>query len=105
MKPVKRSPGPGRPAGGRPSEEVRETARSYLWGEVKDAAGHAVTSTIETPEGYRLTAVSAVTIVERVLAGKVPPGAWTPSKAFGADFVAELPGVFVGEIRPAGVIA
>ncbi|HTG32851.1 MAG TPA: saccharopine dehydrogenase NADP-binding domain-containing protein [Thermoanaerobaculia bacterium] len=88
-----------------PSEELRETGRVFLWGEAKDAAGHAVTSTIETPEAYRLTAVSAVESVERVLAGKVPPGAWTPSKAFGADFIAELPGVFVGEIRPAGVIS
>jgi short subunit dehydrogenase-like uncharacterized protein len=88
-----------------PSEELRETGRVFLWGEAKDAAGHAVTSTIETPEAYRLTAVSAVAGVERVLAGRVPPGAWTPSKAFGADFIAELPGVFVGEVSPAALIA
>ena len=30
-----------------------------------------------------------------VLAGEVGPGAWTPSRAFGADFVASLPGVSV----------
>ncbi len=82
-----------------PSEEVRETARVYLWGEAKDAAGRAVTSTVETPEGYRFTAVSAVESVIRVLAGRVQPGAWTPSKAFGADFVTELPGVVAGEVR------
>jgi short subunit dehydrogenase-like uncharacterized protein len=82
-----------------PSEEVRETARVYLWGEAKDAAGRAVTSTVETPEGYRFTAVSAVESVVRVLAGRVQPGAWTPSKAFGADFVTELPGVVAGEVR------
>lgn len=84
-----------------PSEEIRETTRVYLWGEAKDAAGRAVTSTLETPESYRFTAISAVESVERLLDGKVPPGAWTPSKAFGADFVGELPGVFVGEVRPA----
>jgi len=82
-----------------PSEEIRETARVYLWGEAKDAAGRAVTSTIETPEGYRFTAVSAVESVIRVLAGRVQPGAWTPSKAFGPDFVTELPGVVAGEVR------
>jgi short subunit dehydrogenase-like uncharacterized protein len=83
-----------------PSEEVRETARVYLWGEAKDAAGRKVTSTLETPEGYRFTALSAVESVIRVLAGRVQPGAWTPSKAFGADFVTELPGVVASEVRP-----
>ncbi len=82
-----------------PSEQMRETGRVYLWGEAKDAAGRAVTSTIETPEGYHFTAVSAVESVIRVLAGRVQPGAWTPSKAFGADFVTELPGVVAGEVR------
>ncbi|HEY0514839.1 MAG TPA: saccharopine dehydrogenase NADP-binding domain-containing protein [Thermoanaerobaculia bacterium] len=84
-----------------PSAELRETGRVHLWGEAKNAAGQTVTSTLETPEGYRFTAIAAVESVERVLAGKVPPGAWTPSKAFGADFVTELPGVVAGEVRPA----
>jgi short subunit dehydrogenase-like uncharacterized protein len=82
-----------------PSEQMRETGRVYLWGEAKDAAGRTVTSTIETPEGYHFTAVSAVESVVRLLAGRVQPGAWTPSKAFGADFVTELPGVVAGEVR------
>jgi short subunit dehydrogenase-like uncharacterized protein len=82
-----------------PSEQMRETGRVYLWGEAKDAAGRKVTSTIETPEGYRFTAVAAVESVVRVLAGRVQPGAWTPSKAFGADFVTELPEVVAGEVR------
>jgi short subunit dehydrogenase-like uncharacterized protein len=82
-----------------PTPEQRETARVYLWGEARNAAGRTATATLETPEGYRFTAVSAVTSVERVLAGKVQPGAWTPSRAFGADFVTELPGVVAGEVR------
>jgi short subunit dehydrogenase-like uncharacterized protein len=80
-----------------PSEEVRRTARVYLWGEVKDVAGRAVTATLETPESYQFTAVAAVESAERAAQGKVPPGAWTPSKAFGADFVTELPGVVASE--------
>jgi len=84
-----------------PSERVRETARIHLWGEVRNAAGRAVTATLETPEGYRFTAVSAVASVERLLQGTVPPGAWTPSRAFGADFVEGIPGVVVGELRRA----
>jgi short subunit dehydrogenase-like uncharacterized protein len=90
----KREPGPG--------PEAREKGRTYLWGEVRDAAGATVTATLETPEAYAFTAVSAVSAVERVLAGKVPAGAWTPSRALGADFVAGLPGVVVGEVRKAG---
>jgi len=82
-----------------PSAELRETARVQLWGEVKNAAGRTVTATLETPEGYRFTALSAVECVVRLLAGQVPPGAWTPSKAFGADFVTELAGVVAGEVR------
>jgi len=83
-----------------PSAELRETGRVHLWGEVKNPAGKTVAATLETPEAYRFTALAAVESVERVLAGKVPPGAWTPSKAFGADFVTELPGVVAGEVGP-----
>jgi short subunit dehydrogenase-like uncharacterized protein len=78
-----------------PSAEERATARVYLWGEARDAAGKRIEARLSTPEGYRLTAASAVSAVEKVLAGAVPPGAWTPSKAFGAGFVGELEGVSV----------
>jgi short subunit dehydrogenase-like uncharacterized protein len=84
-----------------PSQEVRETARVYLWGEVKNAAGARVTATLETPEAYQLTAVSAVECARRAAAGEVPAGAWTPSKAFGAGFAGGLPGVVVGATAPA----
>src|SRR5262249_28303065 len=82
-----------------PSAEVLEKSRTYLWGEVKNAAGATFTATLETPQGYRLTALSAVEAAHRAAAGQVAPGAWTPSKAFGADFVTELPGVVAGEPR------
>jgi short subunit dehydrogenase-like uncharacterized protein len=93
----RRDPGPG--------PEARAKGRTYLWGEVRDAAGATATATLETPEAYAFTAVSAVSAVERVLAGGiggVPPGAWTPSRAFGPDFVAGLPGVVVGKVRKSG---
>ncbi len=76
-----------------PSEEIRRTARMELWGEVRNAAGRSVTSTLTTPEAYHLTAVTAVESAERAARGEVPPGAWTPSKAFGKDYVLEFPGV------------
>jgi short subunit dehydrogenase-like uncharacterized protein len=82
-----------------PSAELRETGRTYLWGEARNAAGRRVVSTLETPESYFFTALSAVASVERILQGTVPPGAWTASKAFGVDFVGEIPGVFVGDVK------
>ncbi|HWN41205.1 MAG TPA: saccharopine dehydrogenase NADP-binding domain-containing protein [Thermoanaerobaculia bacterium] len=76
-----------------PSEEIRRTAKVELWGEVRNAAGQVVTRTLVTPEAYQLTAISAVEAAVRASEGRVPPGAWTPSKAFGRNFVNELPGV------------
>ncbi|HVR95055.1 MAG TPA: saccharopine dehydrogenase NADP-binding domain-containing protein [Thermoanaerobaculia bacterium] len=75
-----------------PSPEVQATARVYLWGEARNAAGRSVTARLETPEAYAFTAVSAVEAAFRAAAGRVSPGAWTPSRAFGKDFVTELPG-------------
>jgi short subunit dehydrogenase-like uncharacterized protein len=75
-----------------PTPEVRSTARVYLWGEAKDAAGRSVTARLETPEAYAFTAVSAVEAAHRAAGGRVQPGAWTPSRAFGKSFVTELPG-------------
>src|SRR6202035_3020664 len=46
-----------------PGEEARASGRTYLWGEVRNAASAVVTSTLETPEAYAFTAVSAVAAV------------------------------------------
>lgn len=82
-----------------PDAEARETARTYLWGRAEDAAGAAVTATLETPEGYTFTAASAVECTARLLAGGIAPGAHTPSRAFGADLATQIPGVTGGEIE------
>jgi len=92
-----------------PDRATRERARMCLWGRAAAAPppagdGAEVTLTLDTPEGYSFTAVAAVECVRRVLAGAVEPGAWTPSRAFGAGFVESLPGVVVGRLAtaPAG---
>jgi short subunit dehydrogenase-like uncharacterized protein len=82
-----------------PDEQARESARMYLWGRAADTAGAEATLTMETPEGYTLTAAAAVECVRRLLAGEVEPGAWTPARAFGADLIDRLPGVVVGAIE------
>ncbi len=82
-----------------PSAEMRSTARTFLWGEALDAAGRRATTRLETPEAYAFTATAAIASLERVLAGGVEPGAWTPSQAFGAHFVDELPGVVAHRVE------
>jgi short subunit dehydrogenase-like uncharacterized protein len=75
-----------------PTAEQRERGRSYLWGEARDAAGTTVSSRLQTPEGYALTVLTALATVDKLLAGMAQPGFLTPSKAFGPDFILEIPG-------------
>lgn len=80
-----------------PNAEARANARTYLWGEIEGEGGR-LSATLETPEAYAFTAVSAVACARKVLAGKVEPGAWTAAQAFGSRFVETLPGVAAGPI-------
>ena len=79
------------PAG--PSPEALQRTRSYVYGEVRDAEGRSARATLDAPSGYVLTAQAAVRAAMRVLAGGVPIGFQTPSRAFGADFVLGMPSV------------
>ncbi len=81
-----------------PDAKQRDAGRAEVWGEVRNPAGRRVSGTLTTPDGYSFTADAAIRSVERVLEG-VEPGALTPSRAFGADFVETLDGVTVHEIR------
>jgi short subunit dehydrogenase-like uncharacterized protein len=71
---------------------MRGRVRSHLWGRVINAAGTTRTGTLDAPEGYALTAATAVECVRRVMDGKVRPGYTTPAMAFGSGFIAEFPG-------------
>jgi short subunit dehydrogenase-like uncharacterized protein len=78
-----------------PDEETRASARTFVWGEVRDDAGATICGTVETPEAYYLTAVAAVECASRVLAGRVEAGTWTPGRAFGPELLESLPDVAV----------
>ena len=78
-----------------PTAEERARERSFLWGRVTKREGpaeRAVEGTLETLEGYALTAETSVAIARRVLEGAVAPGVHTPSQAFGARFIEMIPG-------------
>ena len=79
------------PAG--PSEAQRHRGRSLVWGEAMDDRAVRVTSRLRGPEGYTLTALTALAVVERVMAGEVRPGFQTPAGMYGADFILGVPGV------------
>jgi short subunit dehydrogenase-like uncharacterized protein len=81
-----------RPAG--PSDAERARGRSFLWAraEVADSGRH-VEAWLTTPEGYTLTAMTALEIARRVLDGDARAGFRTPAGVFGADFVLEFDGV------------
>jgi short subunit dehydrogenase-like uncharacterized protein len=81
-----------------PDEAARRVARTFIWGQATDAQGASVSGTVETPEGYNLTAIAAVECVKRVLAGSVEPGTWTPGSAFGPELLDALPGVVASSI-------
>jgi short subunit dehydrogenase-like uncharacterized protein len=75
-----------------PSERERAGTRAELWGQVSDAAGNVAEAALETPNGYALTVTAALASVNGVLSGLPRSGFFTPSKAFGNDFVLTLPG-------------
>lgn len=72
-----------------PSEQRRQTGRSYVYARATNATGKTVQATLITPEGYQFTKIAAVRCVERTLDSTLS-GALTPALAFGADLVLEL---------------
>lgn len=76
-----------------PTDTERAQGRSLLWGEVEDNSGKRLVSRLQGPEGYTLTAMTALAIVAKVLAGQFSVGFQTPSLAYGADLILEIEGV------------
>lgn len=74
-----------RPAG--PNAAQRQRGAAHLWGEVRNAAGKTLTSRLDTPDGYALTALTAWDIAKRAARGEARPGFQTPSLVFGADYI------------------
>ena len=76
-----------------PDQAARERSSTALWGQVEAADGSVVTMTMTCPDGYSLTAESAVDLAIRVVGGEVSPGARTPAGALGPDLVLGYRGV------------
>lgn len=76
-----------------PDAATRQRSSSVVWGEVRNTSGRRAAARLHTPNGYTLTAMTALRAAQEVVAGKAKPGFQTPSRAFGADFVLQFPGV------------
>lgn len=79
-----------RPAG--PDDEMRNKARSLVWGEARNAKGQMVTGLFSCADGYTLTALSSLVIAKKVLDGNFKTGYQTPAACYGEDLVMEIPG-------------
>lgn len=76
-----------------PSATQRAAGRAVLIGEAWNKAGERITSRLETPEGYNLTAQTSVEIAHLAANGEAPVGYQTPATAYGADFIMRFEGV------------
>ena len=80
-----------KPAG--PSDEQRNKAIGYVWGQVSNAAGKTVSAGLTGPEGYTLTLHSSLIIAKKIIEGNWQPGYQTPGMVYGERLVSEVPGV------------
>lgn len=77
---------------GGPGDDKRANTDTVVWGEVRNAAGQEVKKQLRTPNGYDLTAESALKILEAVRANPPAGGFYTPSKLLGKEFILSLSG-------------
>ena len=76
-----------------PSDEARANAMSLVWGEVTNAAGKELSAKMQGPDGYTMTAHTALIIVKKMLEGTISSGYHTPAEIFGDDLILQVPGV------------
>jgi short subunit dehydrogenase-like uncharacterized protein len=76
-----------------PSDEARRSGRSTILGIAHDAKGGSVRSRLRLPDGYTLTAMTALDIAKRVARGEFKPGFQTPSLVFGPEYILGFEGV------------
>lgn len=70
-----------------PSKVERDSTETIVWGRVENAKGEMLEEVYQFMEGYSLTAKGAAECAERVLKNSLQPGTYTPSLAFGSEFM------------------
>lgn len=75
-----------------PPPEQRLKGKSFVWGEVTNKEGKRAAARLSLPEGYTLTALTAMLAVQKILDGNIATGFQTPATAFGHNFIMEIKG-------------
>lgn len=75
-----------------PNQEQRESRSVYLWGEVRNASGQTVIARMTTANGYTVTQLAPVAIIEHLLRHDVTAGSVTPALLMGREFASSLDG-------------
>jgi len=81
-----------------PDEKVRETARGIIFAEVINSSGQKMRSKLITPEGYKLTSITALEIIQKISNGNVKHGYYTPAMLYGTDLINSLEDVSLTDI-------
>ncbi|MDK1028621.1 MAG: saccharopine dehydrogenase NADP-binding domain-containing protein [Anaerolineae bacterium] len=76
-----------------PTQEQRQKGYNLIVGEAVDGQNGSVSSKLKTPDGYRLTAMVAVAIMQKILNSEFEPGFQTPSMVYGPDFILNFDGI------------
>ncbi|MBK6263878.1 saccharopine dehydrogenase NADP-binding domain-containing protein [Marivirga sp. S37H4] len=76
-----------------PSDEALTHGKTYVVGTVTNNEGETLTSTLVTPEAYRLTALTALGAAIKLTHTENKRGYLTPAQAFGKDFILEFENV------------
>ena len=75
-----------------PNAEQRDSQSVYVWGEVRNAAGQVISARMTTANGYTVTQLAPVAIIEHLLVEDMPSGCTTPALLMGKVFCSSLPG-------------
>jgi short subunit dehydrogenase-like uncharacterized protein len=75
-----------------PGEADRKTARVLVWGKAWNERGDSVQACLSGPEGYSLTAATALNITRKVINGNWQRGFQTPAGLYGPDLILEVEG-------------
>ncbi len=72
--------------------EERAKTKSFVWGEVKNAAGDVLCGRLTTVDGYDLTASGTVEAAKYLLGDHGKSGYYTPSLLMGKNLIDKMPG-------------
>jgi len=75
-----------------PSQQAREKAPTFVWGEVGNASGDLKTARLQTANGYEVTKFGALAIAQHLLGDCSQVGYTTPAALMGSQFASGLPG-------------